>query len=58
MLLVACLYNLQVVYGRGLRGLPECEKWIIGYNFGMDDGAKSNFGAHKELTVLNFLKYK
>ena len=24
----------------------------------MDDGAKSNFGAHKELTVLNFLKYK
>ena len=24
----------------------------------MDDGAKSNFGAHKEFTVLNFLKYK
>ena len=24
----------------------------------MDDGAKSNFGVHKEFTVLNFLKYK
>ena len=25
----------------------------IGYNFGIDNGAESNFGTHKELIVLN-----
>ena len=33
-------------------------KWIIGYNFGIDDGAESKFGASKELTVLKISKYK
>ena len=33
-------------------------KWIIGYNFGIDDGAESKFGASKELMVLNISKYK
>ena len=32
-------------------------KWIISYNFGIDDGTESKFGTHKELTVLNILKY-
>ena len=35
-----------------------CEKWIIGYNLGMDDGVKSNFGTHKELIVLKIVQYK
>ena len=35
-----------------------CGKWFIGYNFGIDDGAESEFGTHKELTVINILKYK
>ena len=34
-----------------------CRKWIIGYNFGIDDGTGSKFGTHKELIVLNILKY-
>ena len=35
------------------------EEWIIGYNnFGIDDGAESKFGTHKELIVLNIFKYK
>ena len=25
----------------------SCGKWIIGYNFGVDDGAESKFGTHK-----------
>ena len=29
----------------------------IGYNFGIDDGTGSKFGTHKELIVLNILKY-
>ena len=33
-------------------------KWIIGYNFGIDDGAESKFGTHKELIVLNIFEYK
>ena len=33
-------------------------EWINGYNFGIDDGDKSKFGTHKELIVLNILKYK
>ena len=32
-------------------------KWIIGYNFGIDDGTGSKFGTPKELIVLNILKY-
>ena len=35
-----------------------CEKWYIGYNFGIDDGAGSEFGTYKELTVIDILKYK
>ena len=31
---------------------------IIGYNFGIDDGAKSKFGTHKKLIVLNISEYK
>ena len=31
---------------------------MIGYNVGIDDDAKSKFGTHKELIVLNILKYK
>ena len=27
-------------------------------NFGIDDGPESKFGTHKELIVLNILKYK
>ena len=35
-----------------------CGKWYIGYNFGIDDGAESEFGTYKELTVIDILKYK
>ena len=35
-----------------------CGKWIIFYNFGIDDGAELKFGTHEELIVLNILKYK
>ena len=35
-----------------------CGKWIIFYNLGIDDGAELKFGTHKELIVLNILKYK
>jgi len=31
---------------------------MIDYNFGIDDVAESKFGTHKELIVLNSLKYK
>ena len=31
---------------------------MIGYTFGIDDGAESEFGTHKELTIINILKYK
>ena len=31
---------------------------MIGYNVGIDDDAKSKSGTHKELIVLNILKYK
>ena len=27
---------------------------VIGYNFGIDDGAESKCGSHKELIVLTF----
>ena len=33
-----------------------CGKWIIGYNFEIDDGAELKFGPHKELIVLNIWK--
>ena len=36
----------------------NCGKWIIGYNFGIDDGTELKFGTHKELIFLNILKYK
>ena len=36
-----------------------CGKLFIGYiNFGTESGTKSKFGTHKELIVLNTLKYK
>ena len=35
-----------------------CGKWFIGYNFGLDDGAESKTGTHKELNILTILKYK
>ena len=31
---------------------------MIDYNFGIDDVAESKFGIHKQLIVLNSLKYK
>ena len=37
---------------------PGCEKWIIGYNFCIDDDAESKFGTQKELIVGNILEYK
>ena len=47
--------------------MPFPDEWItssslrpgtfIGYNFGKDDGAESKFGTHKELIVLNIIKY-
>ena len=30
----------------------------MGYNFGADHEAESKFGTHKELIVLNILKYE
>ena len=45
------------VKGLGLREFTW-QKWIIGYNFGTDDGAESKFGASKELMVLNILNYE
>ena len=41
----------------GTKGFT-CGKWIIGYNFDVDDGAESKLGTHKELIVLSILKYK
>ena len=41
----------------GTKGFT-CRKRFIGYNFGIDDGAESEFGTHKELTIINILKYK
>ena len=35
-----------------------CGKWFIGYNFGLDDGAESKTGTHKELVAFKILKYK
>ena len=35
-----------------------CGNSIFDYNFSIDDGAKSKLGTHKELIVLNILKYK
>ena len=40
----------------GTKGFA-CRIWIIGYNFGIDDDTGSKFGTHKELIVLNILKY-
>ena len=41
----------------GTKGFA-CGKWIIDYNFGINDSAELKFGTHKELIVLNILKYK
>ena len=41
----------------GTKGLT-CGKWIIGYNFGIDDGAELKFCTHKELVILHIFKYK
>ena len=35
-----------------------CGKWFVGYNFGLDDGAESKTGTHKELIAFKILKYK
>ena len=35
-----------------------CGKRFIGFNFGIDDGAESKFGTHKDIIVLKILKYK
>ena len=43
--------------GAGSKGFI-CGNWSIGYKFGTDYGAESNFGTHKELIVLNILKYE
>ena len=34
--------------------LPVGEKWFIGYNFGIENGAESKFGTNKGLIVLKF----
>ena len=34
------------------------ENDLLAINFGADDDAESKFGTHKELIVLNILKYK
>ena len=36
----------------GTKGFT-CRKRFIGYNFGSDYGAESEFGTHKELIVVN-----
>ena len=41
----------------GTKGFT-CGKWLIGYNFGIDDAAELKFGTLKKLIVLNILKYK
>lgn len=41
----------------GTKGFT-CGKWFTGYNFSIDDGAKSKFGTYKELIALNILKFK
>ena len=33
-------------------------KWIIGYNFRLDDGTESKFGTSEKLIVLNILEYE
>ena len=40
----------------GTKGFFTWGIWIIGYNFGIDDGTESKLGTHKELIVLNILK--
>ena len=58
---LAKLLVAQFKYSSSLRPGTKaftCGKWIIGYNFGIDDGEDSKFGTHKELMVLNILKYK
>ena len=34
-----------------------CGKWIIDYNFGIDDNPELKLGRHKELIVINILKH-
>ena len=41
----------------GTKGFT-CRKRFIGYNFGSDYGAESEFGKRKELIVVNILKYR
>ena len=51
----------QLAFSSSLRPgskLFTCRKWIIGYNFAIHGGAELKFGTHKELIVLNILKYK
>ena len=49
--------NLKYSVRPGTEGFTS-RKWIIGYKFGIDDGAESKFNTHKELIVLNIFKYK
>ena len=41
----------------GTKGFT-CGKRFIGYNFGSDYGAESEFEKHKELIAVNILKYR
>ena len=50
------LRTTRSISSSGIKGL--CGKRIIGYNFGRDDNTETKFGTHKELSVLNILKYK
>lgn len=43
---------------RSRPGSNRFTRKVIGYYFGTHYGAESNFTAHKELIVLNILKYK
>ena len=38
----------------GTKGFT-CGKRFVGYNFGSDYGAESEFGTHKELIVVNIV---
>ena len=58
---IALVFETEMLNSSSLRPGTKgftCGQWIIDYNFGIDDGAESKFGTHKELIVLNILKYK
>ena len=47
-----CIFKYSSSLRPGTKGFT-CGKWIIAYNFGIDDGAEYKFGAHKELIFFN-----